>query len=93
MPRPRPRAARPTSFAAHSLVMRERRGHEPIWVTLDRMQNELLRLRAKKEKPRPGAGSAAAVEEWGGSASALRRQQRANTRRRDRLGAPLLQGA
>ncbi|MFT8245396.1 hypothetical protein [Roseomonas sp. BN140053] len=52
---PRPETTRGTlnvTLAAHRLVMQERRGDEPIWVTMDRMLNELLRLRADRERPR-----------------------------------------
>ena len=45
---PRPETTRGTlnvTLAAHALIMRERRGNEPIWVTMDRMLDELLRLR------------------------------------------------
>lgn len=46
---PRPETTRGTlnvTLAAHALIMRERQGNEPIWVTMDRMLDELLRLRA-----------------------------------------------
>ncbi|MFL5256187.1 MAG: hypothetical protein ACJ8AI_25480 [Rhodopila sp.] len=46
---PRPETTRGTlnvTLAAHALVMRERRGDEPIWTTVDRLLDELLRLRA-----------------------------------------------
>jgi hypothetical protein len=55
---PRPETTRGTlnvTLAAHRLVMRERKGDEPIWVTIDRLLDELLRLRAQAE-----SGSAAA---------------------------------
>ena len=46
---PRPETTRGTlnvTLAAHRLIMRERAGDEPIWQTVDRMLDELLRLRA-----------------------------------------------
>ena len=45
---PRPETTRGTlnvTLAAHRLIMRERQGNEPIWTTVDRMLDELLRLR------------------------------------------------
>lgn len=51
---PRPETTRGTlnvTLAAHRLVMSERIGDEPIWRTVDRMLDELLRLRAAA-KPR-----------------------------------------
>ena len=45
---PRPETTRGTlnvTLAAHALIMRERQGNEPIWVTMDRILDELLRLR------------------------------------------------
>ncbi|MGE0224050.1 MAG: hypothetical protein AB7S57_12365 [Acetobacteraceae bacterium] len=58
---PRPETTRGTlnvTLAAHRLVMQERRGDEPIWVTFDRMMDELLRLRAeavRRADPAPSA--------------------------------------
>ena len=46
---PRPETTRGTlnvTLAAHRLIMRERQGDEPIWTTVDRILDELLRLRA-----------------------------------------------
>jgi hypothetical protein len=46
---PRPETTRGTlnvTLAAHGLVMRERQGDEPIWTTVDRLLDELLRLRS-----------------------------------------------
>lgn len=46
---PRPETTRGTlnvTLDAHRLVMAERRGDEPLWRTIDRMLDELLRLRA-----------------------------------------------
>jgi len=54
---PRPETTRGTlnvTLAAHALVMRERRGDEPIWTTVDRLLDELLRLRAMQTPSAPG---------------------------------------
>jgi len=53
---PRPETTRGTlnvTLAAHRLIMQERRGDEPIWQTMDRMLDELLRLRATAASPAP----------------------------------------
>lgn len=57
---PRPETTRGTlnvTLAAHALIMRERQGNEPIWVTMDRILDELLRLRSavasRKRAPPP----------------------------------------
>jgi hypothetical protein len=45
---PRPETTRGTlnvTLAAHRLIMQERQGDEPVWQTVDRMLDELLRLR------------------------------------------------
>ena len=50
---PRPETTRGTlnvTLAAHRLIMRERQGDEPIWTTVDRMLDELLRLRAAQSE-------------------------------------------
>lgn len=46
---PRPETTRGTlnvTLAAHRMIMQERVGDEPIWQTIDRMLDELLRRRA-----------------------------------------------
>ncbi len=51
----RPETTRGTlnvTLAAHRLIMREREGDEPVWQTVDRMVDELLRLRAAAAAPR-----------------------------------------
>ena len=53
---PRPETTRGTlnvTLAAHRLVMEERRDDEPLWQTIDRLFDELLRLRAGLATPRP----------------------------------------
>ncbi len=56
---PRPETTRGTlnvTLAAHRFIMAERRGDEPMWQTMDRLIDELLRLRAEATKPRePGS--------------------------------------
>ena len=50
---PRPETTRGTlnvTLAAHRLIMQERVGDEPIWQTVDRMLDELLKRRAMPEK-------------------------------------------
>lgn len=64
---PRPETTRGTlnvTLAARALVLRERRGDEPLWATMDRLLDELLRLRAAAgvatpARRRRGAGGAA----------------------------------
>jgi hypothetical protein len=46
---PRPETTRGTlnvTLAAHRFVMGERQGDEPLWQTIDRLVDELIRLRA-----------------------------------------------
>ena len=55
---PRPETTRGTlnvTLAAHRLFMAERIGNEPLWQTVDRVVDELLRLRAAAggSQPRP----------------------------------------
>jgi hypothetical protein len=59
---PRPETTRGTlnvTLAAHRLVMSERIGDEPLWRTVDRMLDELLRLRAESGRRRPATRRAA----------------------------------
>ncbi len=55
----RPETTRGTlnvTLAAHRLIMKERIGDEPIWQTMDRILDELLRLRgaaAPRKRPSP----------------------------------------
>ena len=54
---PRPETTRGTlnvTLAAHRFIMRERRGDEPIWTTVDRLVDELLHLRQIQAEA-PGA--------------------------------------
>ena len=57
---PRPETTRGTlnvTLAAHRFVMGERQGDEPLWQTIDRLLDELIKLRAAAEG---GAKAAAA---------------------------------
>ncbi|HEV7267469.1 MAG TPA: hypothetical protein VGN83_21560 [Falsiroseomonas sp.] len=59
----RPETTRGTlnvTLAAHRLVMAERRGDEPLWRTMDRLLNELLRLREQLRVRRPRRDAAGA---------------------------------
>jgi len=52
----RPETTRGTlnvTLDAHRMVMAERRGDEPLWRTMDRLLDELLRLRAEVTARRP----------------------------------------
>jgi hypothetical protein len=54
---PRPETTRGTlnvTLAAHQMVMRERRGDEPIWQTIDRLFDELLRMREEAASAQAG---------------------------------------
>ena len=58
---PRPETTRGTlnvTLAAHRLIMQERRGDEPVWQTVDRMLDELLKRRAEDEVARARTASA-----------------------------------
>lgn len=49
---PRPESTRGTlnvTLAAHRFVLAERQGEEPLWQTMDRLVDELIRLRAAAE--------------------------------------------
>ncbi len=53
---PRPETTRGTlnvTLAAHKVFLQERIGDEPLWKTVDRVVDELLRLRAEKAEPSP----------------------------------------
>jgi hypothetical protein len=61
---PRPETTRGTlnvTLAAHRFVMGERQGDEPLWQTVDRIVDELMRLRAAAGK----AATAAAKRKGG----------------------------
>ena len=55
---PRPETTRGTlnvTLAAHRAIMTERRGDEPTWRTMDRIIDELLRLREEARRSGPRA--------------------------------------
>lgn len=64
---PRPETTRGTlnvTLAAHRMIMLERVGDEPIWQTIDRMLDELLRRRASgPERRGPSRAKAAKASE------------------------------
>ena len=64
---PRPETTRGTlnvTLAAHRMIMLERVGDEPIWQTIDRMLDELLRRRAAgPERRGPSRAKAAKASE------------------------------
>lgn len=52
----RPETTRGTlnvTLAAHRFVLGERQGDEPLWQTMDRLVDELIRLRAEAAAPKP----------------------------------------
>jgi hypothetical protein len=54
---PRPESTRGTlniTLAAHQIILRERKGNEPLWQTFDRIVDELLRLREAARSREPG---------------------------------------
>ncbi len=56
---PRPETTRGTlnvTLAAHRFIMAERAGDEPMWQTMDRLVDELIRLRAAASRKRRPAG-------------------------------------
>jgi hypothetical protein len=57
---PRPETTRGTlnvTLAAHRFVMAERKGDEPLWQTIDRLLDELIKLRAGAEGGAKGAAA------------------------------------
>jgi hypothetical protein len=53
---PRPETTRGTlnvTLAAHAAVLRERQGNEPLWVTMDRLLDELFHLRIAAGRTAP----------------------------------------
>jgi len=54
---PRPESTRGTlnvTLAAHRFILGERQGEEPLWQTMDRVVDELIRLRQVVAAVRPG---------------------------------------
>ena len=70
---PRPETTRGTlnvTLAAHRFVMGERKGDEPLWQTIDRLLDELIKLRATAAES--GAKAAAPANKRRGAAVAGR---------------------
>jgi hypothetical protein len=62
---PRPETTRGTlnvTLAAHRFVLAERRGDEPLWQTMDRLLDELIRFR-KDARPAPRRARSTA-DDW-----------------------------
>jgi hypothetical protein len=67
MRNPRPETTRGTlnvTLAAHKFVLSERQGEEPLWQTMDRLLDELIRRRADTAKRAAGKRGGAAADEW-----------------------------
>ena len=61
---PRPETTRGTlnvTLAAHRVIAAERRGDEPTWQTMDRIIDELLRLREASRRTRTGRSGQASL--------------------------------
>ncbi|MBL6456636.1 hypothetical protein JMJ55_14975 [Belnapia sp. T6] len=66
MRNPRPETTRGTlnvTLAAHRFVMGERQGDEPLWQTMDRLFDELIRRRAEAARRATARRGGAAPEE------------------------------
>ena len=64
---PRPETTRGTlnvTLAAHRFVMSERQGDEPLWQTMDRLLDELIRRRADAAKRAAARRGGQAVDDW-----------------------------
>ena len=73
---PRPESTRGTlnvTLAAHRVFLSERIGDEPLWKTVDRVVDELLRLRSEKA-PRPRAERRVTTKREAGQLSLLPHQ-------------------
>ena len=105
---PRPETTRGTvnvTLAAHRLIMSERHGDEPLWTTMDRLLDELLRLRQAQEAvAQRAAVQAAAAQVSGAQAASVSavsvnagaggpgQHRRPNRPRQDEASLPLLAG-
>jgi hypothetical protein len=67
MRNPRPETTRGTlnvTLAAHRFVLAERQGEEPLWQTMDRLVDELIRRRAETAKRAAARRGGPAEDEW-----------------------------
>lgn len=67
MRNPRPETTRGTlnvTLAAHRFVLGERLGEEPLWQTMDRLLDELIRRRAETARRSAGRRGGAAGDDW-----------------------------
>ena len=67
MRNPRPETTRGTlnvTLAAHRFVMAERQGDEPLWQTMDRLVDELMRRRAETAKRAGTRRGGPQADEW-----------------------------
>ena len=67
MRNPRPETTRGTlnvTLAAHRFVLAERLGEEPLWQTMDRLVDELMRRRAEAARRATGRRGGGPAEEW-----------------------------
>ena len=66
MRNPRPETTRGTlnvTLAAHRFIQSERQGDEPMWQTMDRLVDELMRRRAEAAKRATGRRGGAAADD------------------------------
>jgi len=66
MRNPRPETTRGTlnvTLAAHRFVLAERQGEEPLWQTMDRLVDELIRRRAEAAKRATGRRGGAPADD------------------------------
>ncbi|WP_043362107.1 hypothetical protein [Belnapia sp. F-4-1] len=67
MRNPRPETTRGTlnvTLAAHRFVLSERQGEEPLWQTMDRLVDELIRRRAEASRRSATRRTGQAADEW-----------------------------
>ena len=67
MRNPRPETTRGTlnvTLAAHRFVLSERQGDEPLWQTMDRLVDELIRRRAETARRAGPRRAGPQADEW-----------------------------
>jgi hypothetical protein len=67
MRNPRPETTRGTlnvTLAAHRFVLSERQGDEPLWQTMDRLLDELIRRRAEVARRAGARRGGPAADDW-----------------------------